>query len=182
MTTPGARRHFPRSPTEAVGLPASHSTSTPGAAPLHHYALIVYDADVLPASPLQHQSQLGRHHSSLVSYSANVLLASSFTSTTKGEVPHLPSRLNFQRLPDTFIDIDTTRSGTSPPWSSTSPTASSVFPCINNTREEHHASSIIYTAHGFPRQHPLHRQHKKEPHVSSIVFIAPMTSRHLHRH
>ena len=178
MTTPGARRYFPRSPTEAVGLPASHSISTPEAAPLQLLPTML----TFFRRRLQNQPQLGRHHSSLVYYGADVLPASSSTSTTKGEEPHLPSRLHSRWLPDTFIDIDTTRSGTSPPWSSTSPTASSVFLCINNTSEEHHASSIIYTADGFPRQHPLHRQHKKEPHISSIIFIAPMTSRHLHRH
>ena len=90
MTTPGARRHFPRSPTEAVGLSASHSTSTPGAAPLHLAPTML----TFFRRRLQHQPQLGRHHSSLVFFGADVLPASSSTSTTKGEEPHLPSRLH----------------------------------------------------------------------------------------
>jgi len=93
---------------------------------LHHCALVAYDADVLPTLPST-SITTGRQHSSPVPYGADILPSSSSTLTTKGQAPHLPSHLHSRWLPGTFTDIDATRSGSSPHWSSTSPTTFGVF-------------------------------------------------------
>ena len=90
-----------------------------------------------------------------MSYGVDVLPASPSTSTRQGVAPQLPSRLHCRWLPSILRYINELRNGTSPPWSSTSPTASSVILYTDNTR--------------------------RSP-TSPRSSIAPMATQHLHRH
>ena len=62
----------------------------------------------------------------------------------KGATPHLLARLHCRWLLGVFINIDATRSGASPPRSSTPPTFSRHL--HRHHKEKHLASLVVYTA------------------------------------